>query len=200
MPTAYTEPVQLGKITNFKEYAMLCARSFGACVTMRENSFNTPTLNELQPSNYHLEQIEQIQKDLENLKSLSDEECEQQALNMYNTQLNEYNNFVKENSLYKQRYENMLKKARRYKPPTKDHINYAEFLIKQLEDSMEWDCEINMGIPIKKDGQAWFNNRMKHLNRDLEYHLEKHKKEIERTNSRNEWIRKLKQSLEEIDD
>lgn len=37
MPTGYTADVQSGKVTDFAEYAMNCARAFGALVLMRDD-------------------------------------------------------------------------------------------------------------------------------------------------------------------
>ena len=36
MPSGYTEGVASGKVTEFKEYALLCARAFGACISLRD--------------------------------------------------------------------------------------------------------------------------------------------------------------------
>jgi hypothetical protein len=36
MPTGYTAGVADGTITEFREYALLCARAFGACIMLRD--------------------------------------------------------------------------------------------------------------------------------------------------------------------
>lgn len=36
MPTGYTASVQEGKVTEFRDFAMECARAFGALVMMRD--------------------------------------------------------------------------------------------------------------------------------------------------------------------
>jgi len=49
MPTGYTCQVQDGMITEFKEFALLCARNFGACITLRDEPLS-PDIPEFEVS------------------------------------------------------------------------------------------------------------------------------------------------------
>jgi hypothetical protein len=40
MPTGYTEPILKGEIDNFKNFAKICMRNFGATMHMRDKSYD----------------------------------------------------------------------------------------------------------------------------------------------------------------
>ena len=42
MPTGYTEDIYNGKDVTFKDFALKCARAFGACVHQRDDDANDP--------------------------------------------------------------------------------------------------------------------------------------------------------------
>ena len=42
MPTGYTADIQDGKITTLREYALSCARAFGALIMMRDDPHDAP--------------------------------------------------------------------------------------------------------------------------------------------------------------
>jgi hypothetical protein len=92
----------------------------------------------------------------------------------------------------------MLEKAKAYKSPSPDHDGLAEFMRSQLLESICYDCNTSYyeerieRIPY----DLWRAERQAALERDIAYHRKHHAKEIERTQSRNEWVRKLKESLE----
>lgn len=50
MPTGYTYPVCEGKITEFPDFALSCARAFGALISMREEPMDAPLPDEIAAS------------------------------------------------------------------------------------------------------------------------------------------------------
>ena len=64
MPTGYTADVMDGKVTDFKLFAMQCARAFGALVIMRDEPLNAEIPDEFSPSNYHFQELEQARERL----------------------------------------------------------------------------------------------------------------------------------------
>lgn len=56
MPSAYTAPVQDGKITEFKDFAILCARAFGACIDMRDDPLDKPIPEAFSPVTKHYDE------------------------------------------------------------------------------------------------------------------------------------------------
>lgn len=54
MPTGYTVGIADGKITTFEQYAMTCARAFGALVMMRDDPFDAPIPEEIKVADYYV--------------------------------------------------------------------------------------------------------------------------------------------------
>lgn len=52
MPTGYTSPLYEGKEISFEQFALRCARNFGALVMMREEPLDTPIPEKFNPCEY----------------------------------------------------------------------------------------------------------------------------------------------------
>lgn len=77
MPTGYTYKINEGKeeVTG-RTFLMDCAKAFGACVTMRDESSDTPIPEEFKPNTHYQKQLEDSKKRLLEVQQLSDEDCE----------------------------------------------------------------------------------------------------------------------------
>lgn len=196
MPTGYTCDVQNGKITEFKDFALKCARAFGANIMMRDDPMDAP-IKEYEPSSYHKEALEKAEKRLPEVQEMSPQECEEQAEKEYTEAKERNEKYISEANEQRERYEQMLEKVRSWIPPTSEHQGLKEFMIKQLTDSIEWDCSTEYYTnPERKTGEQWRKDQIDSLKHDIEYHSKHHAEEVDRTNSRNEWNRQLFDSLD----
>lgn len=57
MPTGYTSGVAVGKVTDFREFALQCARAFGACISLSDESSDTPIPEEFKPDSANSEKV-----------------------------------------------------------------------------------------------------------------------------------------------
>ena len=48
---------------------MDCARAFGACIMMRDESVDAPIPEEFKPSTYHIEELEKAKSDLKKVSN-----------------------------------------------------------------------------------------------------------------------------------
>ena len=80
MPTGYTDPILKGKITNFKDYAKLCMRAFGAAIHMRDDSLDIE-YTKREPSQYHIDSLKSWEERLTELKSMTDEQLMEKRRN-----------------------------------------------------------------------------------------------------------------------
>lgn len=60
MPTGYTYPVAEEKVDTLAEFALQCARAFGACVTMRDEPSNKPIPEEFKPSLHYQKKLDEM--------------------------------------------------------------------------------------------------------------------------------------------
>ena len=198
MPTGYTYNIKDG--ISFKEYAMNCAKAFGACITMGDEQLNKEIPDEFKPSSYHKDRIDEIQKEINELTKLTEKQIKEICLNEYEEEKRRKDNRIKENSNLLNKYENMLKQAKKYNPPSKDHIEFKKFMISQIEESIKFDCDIdyyeNQKI-ILKDYKIYKQDILEDLHRDMLYHVEKYKKEVKIVEGRNKWLKQLRESLNE---
>jgi hypothetical protein len=70
VPTGYTATLNHGEQT-FPDFALHCARAFGALVSLRDESSDTPIPEVIEPSPYELEYLEKTRVKLFELTELS---------------------------------------------------------------------------------------------------------------------------------
>lgn len=196
MPTGYTSDVADGKITDFTEYALQCARAFGACVTLRDEPLSSD-IPELEPSDYHSEYLIKTRLELQEFLAMDNNKLMELHREERDKSIADTNNAIKEKKLIKTRYEAMLEKVNSFVSPSPDHDNYVEFLRNQLTESIDWDCDTsyynnqNHEIPF----EVWKTNKEQGLRDDILYHEGHHKEEVDRVKQRNQWISQLKEAL-----
>jgi len=194
MATGYT--MDIAKGITFEKFALNCARAFGACVTMREESLNTPIPDEFEISTYHRDQIKIDEGNLKLINQLTDETIEDMARGSLDKAIREYNKDVGRREKLLIKYKVMLKKVNAWKPPSKKHVEYKEFMIKQITSSMDWDCRIDTDdYPKKQTGKQYKAAEIQNLLWSIKYHTKSYKEEVERVNGQNLWIKQLRDSL-----
>jgi hypothetical protein len=196
MPTGYTAPIQSGEITDFRDYALQCARAFGACVMMRDEPMDKPIPDEFQPSSYHAERLAAVRDELGKIMKMTMELCGRTATEEYTKACKDQERREAEVRLVRERYESMLAKARAYVPPSDDHKSLAEFMVSQLEESLKLDCSPSrMKESELLSPEAWKARKVEALLCDIEYHVKRQREEEERVATWNKWITDLRRSL-----
>ena len=196
MPTGYTTGVADGTITDFTEYALQCARAFGACITLRDESISSD-IPHFEVNNYYKIKLSEARRDLATFLAMDESQQQKLYMEEYKNNIEVANKGIAEKQNQLQRYEKMLEMAKQFLPPSQDHINYANFLIDQLEESIKWDCDTSYYEKLKEpiEFEVWQSKKIKDLNWNIQYNEKSHKEEIERIESRNRWISQLKESL-----
>lgn len=196
MPTGYTTGVADGTITDFTEYALQCARAFGACITLRDESISSD-IPHFEVNNYYKIKLSEARRDLATFLAMDESQQQKLYMEEYKNNIEVANKGIAEKQNQLQRYEKMLEMAKQFLPPSQDHINYANFLIDQLEESIKWDCDTSYYEKLKEpiEFEVWQSKKIKDLNWNIQYNEKSHKEEIERIESRNRWVSQLKESL-----
>lgn len=198
MPTGYTASVATGEVTEFAEYAMQCARAFGACIMLRDEPMSSE-IPEFTPSDHNAKALDKAERELAEFAAMTSDERRLLYEEETKQRIARANEGIEAQQKQRDRYEAMLEKAKAFKAPTADHQNYAAFLVSQLEESIKFDCS---GDYYQKELQPvsfdqWQSQKRAGLIRDLAYHEKANREEIERTASRNEWVKALRESLAE---
>lgn len=195
MPTGYTAAMLDG--LTFQEYALSCARNFGALIEMRDEPMNTPIPDKFYPSDYSKKRLQEAKEEFARLNDMTKVAWQKELDKYFNTQVADFWDGKKKNAEAKAKYEAMLKQARAYKPPTPEHLNFAQFLVSQITETIDFDCKYwdKKQEPTKPLLESFITDTLKHAQDNIIYYNKSHSEELVRTESRNEWIRALKESL-----
>ena len=84
-------------------------------------------------------------------------------------------------------------------PPSKDHDDYAKFIVDQLVQSIEWDCSTShLSVPIKYSGEEYRKVQMGSLEHSIDYYTKMADEEVARVASRNVWLKKLRKAIDDV--
>lgn len=194
MPTGYTAGVQDGSVTDFSQFAMQCARAFGALIMMRDDPIDAPIPEEFPPSTHHEEQIEEARLEVARLNAMTVDQREAAARAAHNQAVASWTKREIERKEQLARYEAMLAQVRAWQPPSPDHDKFKEFMVSQLTDSIEWDCRPSER-PTQMKRDEWHEEALRSAEWSLNYHIEGQQKENERSAGRTQWVRLLRMSL-----
>lgn len=195
MPSCYTALVQDGKITEAKDFILNCSRQFGALMHMREDNMDAE-IEYRKVSDYHLERLESVKQQYEDLKKVTDEEIQENIDMNYYKRLEEKREGLKRFNEGRQRYLDMLEKVEKWTPPTNEHVKLKEYCIEQLKSSLDFDYsdslkEYYTTKPEKETVEEYKQFQLESYLKDIEYHSKHYREEVENVKEINKWIEDL---------
>lgn len=194
MPTGYTYPVVDGKITEFPDFALSCARAFGALIMMRDDPMDAPIPDEFEPSTkYYDERLAADKKRLGEIQAMTNADAETAALEAHRSAAASRSKYLADKEVEAERLNAMLAKVRTWSPPTPDHTEMKKFMIDQLTMSLPGDYAPS--IPALLDGATWRQQEIDRLADSIVYSQKEIAKEVERARGRTEWVRALRTSI-----
>lgn len=196
MPTGYTAKlVEHGQ--TFREFSLGCARNFGACVTMRDDSLDEPIPDKFEPSKYYDSELSKQRATLERLENMGhltrDDFGEKAKAEKLETLRKWHAKDAAENA----RLEAMEKEVACWVPPSPDHRELKDFMAQQLSISKN-----DLGYTKReiltaqlKTAADYYKEAVEEARRSIEYTQRELEKELQRVASRNQWIEQLRKSL-----
>ena len=198
MPTGYTADVQDGNITELKDYALLCARAFGPLIHMRDDSLDTPISEPDEESWYNTEALKKAKDALYDMYNSTNEDLQSLLEEEYSNQEKSRLNQLEKIRVHRNHYENMLSKVHNWEPPTKDHVELKKFMINQLNESVNFDCndEEYYDNPSEEMNLSdWFDENQENYLWRIDYHEKRIEERSEKTEDKKIWIKNLKESF-----
>ena len=196
MSTGYTSAIKDG--ISFEDFALHCARAFGALISLRDDPHDTPIPDEIKPSDFYKEQLEEAEEELNKLIDITEAEADETAVREYEAEVQSNKDRINEKNQLKLKYTSMLKEVNNWNPPTSDHEELKSFMQRQITASIEWDCDTSYYeeyTPTKQIGVEWLASYKKRLEQDIKRYTKKYAEEVERCAGRTEWVQALKKSL-----
>lgn len=199
MPTAYTSFVADNENYTFPEFAMLCAREFGALASMRDEPLDTPVPERFEPNDFYKKQYEAAKAEYDAFiaNPPTEEELSKEYDKYVTLEKDTYDKVIADKRERRGRYERMLTKALKWQPPTPEHQALRRFMIQQLQESIEFDCaEYDLALPDREQYVSYrMNPEVYRGTRDRNH--ARWKSEIERVAKVNRWIKDLRDSLKD---
>jgi hypothetical protein len=199
MPTGYTAAIKDG--ITFQQYALGCARAFGALLDMRDSPINAPIPEQFEPGTYHTEALAKAEARLTQLlEHTSAEDAEREATVDYEEALASNRTWIEKSDALQAQYEAMLVEVDRYRPPTLEHVGFKEFMQDQIRKSIKGDCGTDwLTEPVQLSGSQWLGREIAAADSAVAYHTRYDQEEIKRVEQQNQWIAALRESLKEED-
>lgn len=200
MPTGYTSTLHDGEQT-FPEFALACARNFGALILMRDSAADAKIPDEFPPeTSFYDKGLTTARALLEELETMPESVAQERADAEYAEGVAHVAAARAEAEAIRVRYEAMLIEAEAWEPPTADHAGLKRFMIDQLNESIRFDCSTTyLTDPEPQTAQQWVAAQRERAMRDVERYTGERAKEIERAKGRTAWVQALRGSLPELD-
>lgn len=197
MPTGYTADIT--KDTTLEEFAMKCARAFGALILMRDDPQDAE-IPEFKPSDWHEKELAKATARIAELTSMTASQCDAEADKAWSASAKGRIRSKAESDKKRAAYQAVLARVQAWTPPTPEHEGLKTFMAKQLAESIEFDCiddaTVDLFNPLAPvTGAEWRENEMKQAKQSVVYHANENAKEIARAKQRNKWVRDLRDSL-----
>lgn len=195
MPTGYTSDLYEGKDVSFETFALKCSRAMGAAIHQRDDSGDAE-ISLSKVSDYYLERIQKAKADLSRALERSYDEWD----NMQDEEIRsaeEYQkNYIKDQRTRMRLYTEMLDKVLAWIPPTEDHRGLKEFMIQQLESSIDFDnIDYVPSVPERLEVAEYADIKIAALSKTMQHAVETLDKERKAVQSQNEWVIQLRNSL-----
>ena len=195
MPTGYTADVGDGKVTTLQDFALRCARAFGATIMMRDEPWDKPIPERFEPTAYHVEKLDTLRKQLSEFDAATPEE-RAVASAVENEELEaRHAGYREKNEQTRERYVAMIAKVEGWRVPS-ELSELRGFMLDQLRRSIDFDC-CAYETPKYFTGPAWAVAHREKLLKEIAYHEKAHAEEVERVAGRNRWIKALRDVLAE---
>lgn len=193
MPSPYTYDLYKGKPQTFEQFAMTCARAFVATIMMRDEPLAAP-IREFEPSTFASDELRRVHERIQKLQAMSPDEIRAAEATEWANLTEQNERWRGEQAARRARYEAMRVEVEAWTPPTAEHVELKAFMADQLRQAIESESfEYDLGERLEP--LAWWAAQVAKANRAVEYFQKEEAAEIARADSRNAWVRALRESL-----
>lgn len=200
MPTGYTAKIADG--ITFEEYALGCARAFGALIMMRDEPTDAPIPESFEPETYNTRHVAETRDRIAKLNAMTPAQREKACRDYVDKRTAEISASEQRDRDLLKKYETMLKAVDAYNAPSSEHVEYKKFMRTQIEESIKFDCGLGSWRIEERNGldsmtpALWYEREMNQATCDLKYHTKAQGEEEECAAKRTKWVKLLRESLE----
>ncbi len=193
MGTGFT--YKIGEGISFEDFVLDCSRAFIHQYRDADRSIDPSDVIK-PPSSHYADSLAKEKALLKRYESMTIAEAEVEAEKSHRKSLKENESLIAEKLELKKKYEAMLEKVNAWKVPTPMHQGIKDFMVKQIVESIEFDCstKYNETSP-KMSGKQWKKLFIDSSKKSIKYYTEQQKKEQKNYEASKKWVTELKNSL-----
>jgi len=200
MPTGYTHNIKDG--ITFRKFALNCARNFGAAIALRDedSSVGVTPENVKFGSDYDKKALAAAKSAESKFRKLTRAQKNKLFKAETNRILDNCRRTDASSKAQKQSYLSMLEKVKSWTPPTRDHENMKDFMVSQINESIDCDCDTKYNDAriieiVTRTYAEWLKSKKDELISNIQFYQEHLDKAIARDNERSNWVKDLLDSL-----
>lgn len=194
MPTEYTARVADGSVTDFRTFALTCARAFGPCILQRDQAISVlPELREV--AFYYRESVALATARLARVSGMTLQDAEVASEAEWKERDAQFQQSLDDAAVQENRYNAMRANVVQWEAPTSDHQALKTFMLDQLREGKKWDAQSYLTPPLKRTAESWLVLEQAAAQLDLEHATRNFAEEQERCDKANAWITALYDSL-----
>ena len=195
MPTGYTAPINDG--ISFEDFVMRCSRAFGALIPMRDEPMDAPIPERFEPFDWAAKALVAAREELARIDQITLQDAEESMRLERKEAVTRNVERVEKYTRLETAYNAMIERVKAWEPPTPGHEGLKTFMLEQLSESLKCDCRLpSYQEPIYEGSpERWLAEKTRVAREKVEQREEEHRKEIERTEGRNQWLADLRASL-----
>lgn len=181
----------------FQDFVMQCARAMGACVLMRDDPMDAPIPERFEPSDYNVKRLAEAKAELARLQAMTNDEKIAFGESKKAESVASSEKWLAKEIEQNKRLEEMEAAVNKWTPPTTDHTGLKDFMLQQIgvsKNSTDY-IEKSMAETRSKSPMDFYREAVASATRDIEYNAKGHREELDRANSRTEWVRQLRESI-----
>ena len=191
MPLGHTAKVRSGEITDLRDYALLSLRAWRSAEGAVEIDYDVVGAEE-QPNPYYARKLEEAQSRLASLKAMKAEEAALHARETHAKAHSAWSEWTREKKARRKRTEDMLKKLKAWKPPTRDLTELKDFMREELETALAHEAlDTDPPKPSRAAARKHLAQALEQAERDVAYYQRKVEEEESRVARDNEHLRAL---------
>lgn len=200
MPTGYSAYILEDKLSKPSDFALICARAFGACIEQRDDSLDAPIKLPELDTKYRDNLLKEATIKLKRLKKYTKEQKIRFGEKLKKKEINYNKKRIKEARQTREKLEKVHEWASNWTPPTSEHHGLKKFMLEQIDSTINFDADTNyhesqLKAISEKSPMDFYKKELESAEWGVNYHKEEREKEIERTNQRANWITSLIESL-----
>ena len=170
----------------------------------KDEPLSTPTPSSFEPNPSYKEDYDIALKELEEAKKMTFDEVKIQMRANYKQRISEYKTYAERAIATNEKYTKVKKEVEEWVPPTEEHQGLKTFALKQIDMCITKQKDIDKYLEKSKEkfddsDEAvlnYINDIIDHCQRNVERFYKSWQEELERTRSKNEWMARFLESLD----